>query len=73
MTDKEIKSFARRVRRLLKSIEWSGDSCELDYDWEENPIEEHYPCCPSCGGINYHDENCKLIALANEATVIIKG
>ena len=72
-TEIEFKAFARKVRRLLKEIEWNGSACELDYDWEENPIEEYYPACPACGEQWEHRDDCKLFALIKESNEIIRN
>ena len=67
-----IRRFAKHVQRFIKDIEWNGYDCELDYDWDEEPEEEYYPACPSCGGQMYHHDGCKLVALRAEATAVLK-
>ena len=68
--------FAKRVLELLKSIEYSGDRCELDYDWDEEVDgETHYDACPSCGcyANEGHFNDCELKAMMDEIQKALEG
>ena len=76
ITEQKVRQFANRVASLLEQIQWNGDYCELEYDWDENPEEEwHYFACPCCMARESegHDEGCDLKALLDEAYEIAKG